>query len=404
MNFRADLAIVPNGPENVKIEMTAQNASSITSPNPYQVSTVHKTSPEAPVDWGDAIVVTASPGFFKTGPDSTWASTRVSARMLTWADGDLLTMPDRSVSISADGSKATVTVPSIPPGQDPESPFGDVWGGTKPKLLDIVVEENIGPPSSSAVVRMKLDLPQPEINGTIPAIEGTAIAGSRLVANPGAWDFGTNLSYQWRRNGGAIPGETRLDYAISSEDVGTTLTITTTGTLSTRATTVRTSTPTASVRASATGSSPTAPVYRFYKTDGAHFYTSNTAEKTNVIATASASYRYEGIAFNSYPTKVTGTTAVHRFYNFRSGVHFYTSTESEFLRVKTEMAFTYRYEGIAYYARTARSTAVAPVYRFYNLRSGVHFYTTNASEAAGLRANHSTLYRDEGVAYYLPPS
>ena len=55
------------------------------------------------------------------------------------------------------------------------------------------------------------------------------------------------------------------------------------------------------------------PVYRFFNTaGGSHFFTTNEAEKDAVIQGAPG-FRYEGIAFYSYPTQADGTTPVYRF-------------------------------------------------------------------------------------------
>ena len=42
------------------------------------------------------------------------------------------------------------------------------------------------------------------------------------------------------------------------------------------------------------------------------------------------------------------------------------------------------------------------MHRFYNYRQGVHFYTANQAEATFLNDNRAGTYRYEGVAYYLP--
>lgn len=145
------------------------------------------------------------------------------------------------------------------------------------------------------------------------------------------------------------------------------------------------------------------PVYRFYKTDGSHFFTNSEVEKANVQATASASYRYEGVAFYSYPTEQFGTSPVYRFYNFKQGVHFYTINPNEYQTLLTLPAsLTFRYEGVAYWANSLPVTDTTPVFRFYKFRQGVHFYTSNAAEAAALRLNAFSTYRDEGTAYNLP--
>jgi hypothetical protein len=83
-------------------------------------------------------------------------------------------------------------------------------------------------------------------------------------------------------------------------------------------------------------------------------------------------------------------------------VHFYTINQNEYQTVLNTASSTYRYEGIAYYATPAAVTDSTAVYRFYKFRQGVHFYTSNAAEAASLRANASSTYRDEGIAYNLP--
>ncbi|MDQ1083948.1 MULTISPECIES: hypothetical protein [Microbacterium] len=64
-----------------------------------------------------------------------------------------------------------------------------------------------------------------------PKITGTAQVGSTLTANPGTWDEGTTLTYQWMRSGGAyISGATQPTYTVGAADVGTQLTVAVTGT------------------------------------------------------------------------------------------------------------------------------------------------------------------------------
>ena len=42
-----------------------------------------------------------------------------------------------------------------------------------------------------------------------------------------------------------------------------------------------------------------------------------------------------------------------------------------------------------------------PVYRFYNIRTGVHFYTASEAEKSSVVARLGTIYRLEGVAFYV---
>lgn len=58
-----------------------------------------------------------------------------------------------------------------------------------------------------------------------PTISGTAQVGAILTANPGTWDEGTSLTYQWMRNGAYIPGATQASYTVSASDVGKQITV-----------------------------------------------------------------------------------------------------------------------------------------------------------------------------------
>lgn len=59
-----------------------------------------------------------------------------------------------------------------------------------------------------------------------PKITGTAQVGSTLTANPGTWDEGATLTYQWMRGGGTyISGAKSATYTVSAADVGTQITV-----------------------------------------------------------------------------------------------------------------------------------------------------------------------------------
>lgn len=59
-----------------------------------------------------------------------------------------------------------------------------------------------------------------------PKITGTAQVGSTLTANPGTWDEGTTLTYQWMRNGGSyISGAKSSTYTVSPADAGTQISV-----------------------------------------------------------------------------------------------------------------------------------------------------------------------------------
>lgn len=141
-------------------------------------------------------------------------------------------------------------------------------------------------------------------------------------------------------------------------------------------------------------------VNRFYNYKlGVHFYTANEDEKRQVMKMTDT-YRYEGISSFAKDQQETSSAPVHRFYNFRQGVHFYTSNQAEASNVNNTASHTYRYEGIAYYTHTTNISNSSPVHRFYKFNQGVHFYTSNQSEASHVNSTASATYRYEGVSGY----
>lgn len=148
------------------------------------------------------------------------------------------------------------------------------------------------------------------------------------------------------------------------------------------------------------------PVYRFYNTgNGSHFYSVSETE-TNYVKASIPSYFYEGPAFKAESALIAGTSPVYRFYNATTRAHFYTISEVEKASVIANLP-QFAYEGISWYAK-ATSQVVAndgtiPLYRFYNLSNGTHFYTNSESEKASVIANLSKTYLYEGPAYYVWP-
>ncbi len=143
------------------------------------------------------------------------------------------------------------------------------------------------------------------------------------------------------------------------------------------------------------------PVYRFYNSStGAHFFTSSTAERDNVISKLSPPFSYEGPAFSVASAFSPGLSPVHRFYNTQTGVHFYTISETERASVAANMP-QFLYEGIAYHASQVSGQGLIPFYRFYVPAKGFHFYTANEAEKASVIANLSATYSYEGIGYYV---
>lgn len=145
------------------------------------------------------------------------------------------------------------------------------------------------------------------------------------------------------------------------------------------------------------------PVYRFFNTrTGAHFYTISETERSTVQATQPF-MGFEGAAFNASVESTAGLNPVYRFFNTRTGVHFYTISASERTTIQATLPH-FTYEGVAYYASTVAGHGLTPLYRFYVPSKGFHFYTASASERDRIQSTLSGIYFYEGVGYHVMDS
>ncbi len=107
---------------------------------------------------------------------------------------------------------------------------------------------------------------------------------------------------------------------------------------------------------------------------GAHLFTSNGAEKDNLVLIR---WEYEGVAWTA---PASSNPPVYRVYNPNSGEHHYTkdATEKDIL-----VALGWDDEGICWYSDEKQGT---PLYRLYNpnatgqYAAGAHHYTKNEGE------------------------
>lgn len=89
------------------------------------------------------------------------------------------------------------------------------------------------------------------LSAATPKTTGSAKVGATLTAKPGAWTPGTEFSYQWLRNGKAIPKATKSTYVQVSGDLATRLAVKVTGSKAGYATASKTSGQTGKVVAGA---------------------------------------------------------------------------------------------------------------------------------------------------------
>jgi Repeat of unknown function (DUF5648) len=121
-------------------------------------------------------------------------------------------------------------------------------------------------------------------------------------------------------------------------------------------------------------------VFRFFNTKtGAHFFTMSVAERDYVKNTFPF-FSYEGSAFFAYPASDPSLSPVYRFFNKITGTHFFTISLVEKNYVIATWPEIFNYEGIAWHASAASGSGFVPVYRFFNTKTGTHFYSTSSVE------------------------
>lgn len=142
------------------------------------------------------------------------------------------------------------------------------------------------------------------------------------------------------------------------------------------------------------------PVYRFYnRTNGTHFFTDSASERDHVIATWPGVFTYEGVAYTTNP--VNNTQPLYRFYNRVSGSHFYTASAEEAGIIMAQWSAVFSLDGQTYAVNPGPVTDSIPVFRFYNVRNGSHFYTASEEERNTVMATWPDTYTYEGPAFWL---
>jgi hypothetical protein len=143
------------------------------------------------------------------------------------------------------------------------------------------------------------------------------------------------------------------------------------------------------------------PVYRFYNIrTGTHFYTTSESERFLVSFRQGSTYHFEGVAMVFDSTNPANSQPLYRFFDMKTGTHFYTADEAEKNNLIATMASTYHFDGPAYDVSTTPGSGLT-VYRFFNVRTGTHFYTADPAERDNTIAKFGGLFHYEGPAYYL---
>ena len=147
----------------------------------------------------------------------------------------------------------------------------------------------------------------------------------------------------------------------------------------------------------------TTPLYRFFnKIKGNHFYTKSIIERDNIINNLSHEWTYENIAYQVFEEPITGILPIYRFWNKKTGFHFYTQNEDEKNNIIATLSDTWNYEDVAYYTYSSEQPGTTAVYRFFNKIQGNHFYTTSVTERNDIINNLFNTWNYENVAWYVP--
>ncbi len=133
---------------------------------------------------------------------------------------------------------------------------------------------------------------------------------------------------------------------------------------------------------------------------GAYFFTIYDSERTTALAN-NPNWSLEGPAFWASLAAGTGLNPVHRFRNNLNGSYLYTIYETEKADIQANLASTFFYEGIAWYAQQTPGTGWSPLYRFRNLLNGTYLFSAFEAEKDAIVANYSAVFKLEGVAYYV---
>lgn len=91
-------------------------------------------------------------------------------------------------------------------------------------------------------------------------------------------------------------------------------------------------------------------------------------------------------------------SVVYRFYNVNTKAHFFTTSQADVDKVIATWP-QFLYEGAKFRVKNAPGTGLTPVYRFYNVLTYSHFYTNIEAEKAQVLATWPQ-FKYEGIVWY----
>lgn len=153
---------------------------------------------------------------------------------------------------------------------------------------------------------------------------------------------------------------------------------------------------------------PNRPVYRFWSPIlRGHFYTAKESEKQKLIDNFSDVWTYEEIAYYVFPAaRNPDIMPIYRFWSGASRSHFYTISEAERDKLINNYSSYWTYEGPVLYAHPVgkEPAGACPVYRFWSPVTHRHFYTSKESERLKLLTDYPDVWTFEHIAWYAYPA
>ncbi|WP_455904741.1 GmrSD restriction endonuclease domain-containing protein [Microbacterium sp.] len=148
-------------------------------------------------------------------------------------------------------------------------------------------------------------------------------------------------------------------------------------------------------------------VYRFWSpVYQGHFFTTDPTERDQIIARWPGVWTYEGQRYTAFTTQVAGTIPLYRFWSTQYSGHFYTADPAERAAVIAKWPSVWKDEGVAYYVYPANSAQpdTVPVARFWSSSAAHHFYTADAAERDAVLAKWWRVWSHEGDEFRVPSS
>jgi hypothetical protein len=166
--------------------------------------------------------------------------------------------------------------------------------------------------------------------------------------------------------------------------------------------------PTNSVDFQISAPSVLVPVYRFVnlKTFGSYLWTIDPAEKANIQATLTKTWKYEGIAYYLDTASPYNNAPLWRFVNLKDGTYFYTANAAERQNLQNTMSTTWLLQGVAWNVSNTPPTAsipTRPVWRFACLKNPTHLWVADVAEKNKIVNTLKGVYLLEGISYYIVP-